>query len=592
MSNADALAAEITEAAKAYYEGNQIISCEQFDAAVDALREMAPDHPVLSAPGWGYKPEGKLTAKHTIFVGSLPKTHDTNKLKEHDVLSPKYDGISIVAYYEDGRLKQVLTRGDGETGVVVTGRVNVPNKIAAKNITYVKGEALLSYAVFDSELAEEYANPRNAVAGIVNAHDSPHTDKVCFIAYEFGTPDVTFKMDPAGFEHVLNLGGAYGFKTALANPTESFSSFAHPTSNAMLQQLQKWVNECGYPVDGVVHNAIEAIKFPTEDVQTVVTGIDWRLSDKGRLIPVLQVEPVELYGTTVTNVTAYHAQYVQDNKLGAGAQIKITKANEIIPYITEVVQHGVNVIIPTEHNGAPCVWDGVHLTVVDDEARHKKSAIKFIRTLVELDGLGDKVIESILDQTGIKTLPDFLTFLSGLREVKGDERPIFPDVEDATHVVKLGRAMVAQLLDSPIDREKVLFAMNLDGVGTSTSRDLAPHLEEIVENESAGVFLHKIKQNRDKALESINGSVETLKLCLSVLNLTQVVESKPAVLTGKMSAPRKTIVAKLKQLGYHEVKTVTEDCVVIAADPEGSSSKLKKARKLGVEIKTEQEFFG
>jgi NAD-dependent DNA ligase len=578
------LARQITLAAKAYYEGEPLISSEQFDMAVEMLRTEDPTHPLLSAPGWGYKPEGKLTAKHDGVVGSLDKTHDLEKLKRGDVLTPKLDGLSIVAYYDGGRLHRVLTRGDGTTGVLVTGRLNIPNHVNEEWIRAVRGEAVIGLEIFKTHLAAEYANPRNAVAGIVNALDSPYINLVSFIAYEITTnTGAVLEMDTITSDHLVPALKNNGFESAPRLDVDD-------PEKMTLASVKEWVESLGYPVDGAVHNAGEAIKFPTEAVDTKVVKINWNVSEKGKLIPVLEIEPVQLYGTTVTNVTAYHARFIKDYKIGPGAIVRVTKANEIIPHIIEVVEACKKVELPQGD------WDGVHLVQVDDNEIERRRAIKFVRVLCGgIDGLGDIVIDELLAKaTGDeKNVLSFLQFVDRARatvvsEGGGTYDFLFEGLTPGH--VKLGAKMTQRFM-TPIDRELLLFALSLDGVGETASQDLAPHLEAIVEAGTVHGHREHIKQNKAKAVSSINCKVPVLQACLETLTLSQIVQTKPVVLTGKMSKPRKTIVAMLKGLGYREVKTVTEETIVIADDPNGTSGKLKKARKVGARIMTEAEFF-
>jgi DNA ligase (NAD+) len=582
--NGERLARQITLAARAYYEGEPIISSEQFDMAVEMLRTEDPTHPVLAAPGWGYKPEGKITAQHGMVVGSLPKTHDLEQVQRGDVLTPKYDGLSIVAYYDNGRLRQVLTRGDGTTGVVVTGRVNVPKTVPHDWIAAVRGEAVISFENFKARLESDYANPRNAAAGIINALDSPHSSFVDFVAYEIVTnTGSAMRMDPVTVDQTPSLLEQSGFIVAeridVDNPEE-----------LTLSGLKEWTDGRQFPTDGVVHNAITAIKFPTEAIDTKVVKINWNVSEKGRMIPVLEIEPVQLYGTTVTNVTAYHARFVKDYKVGPGAVVKVTKANEIIPHIIEVVSGCEKVELPKGE------WDGVHLVQVDEVEVERRRAIKFVRVLCgDIDGLGDIVINELLEKAtgGQKNVSTFLQFVERARDTvvsEGGGKYDFLFEGLPPGHVKLGAKMTRKFM-MEIDRELLLFALSLDGVGETASRDLSLHLEEIAKQGTVLLFRDKIKQNREKAVSAINCKAELLKACLDTLTLSQVVATKPVVLTGKMSKPRKTIVAMLKRMGYREVKTVTEETVVITSDPDGTSGKLKKARKVGARIMTEEEFF-
>jgi DNA ligase (NAD+) len=563
-------AAYIKKLATDYYEGRDTVPDAVFDAAVERLRAKDPHHPLLSTPGWGYKPSSKITTQHKIFVGSLPKEHDLSSVKSGDVISPKYDGLAVVAYYERGRLRQVVTRGDGSNGVVVTGKVRVPQRVP-ENVSVLKGEAVLTRADFEAHLSE-YANPRNAAAGIVNSLESGYFHLIRFVAYAIAFESMTAEViDGDNCPWLEEFSGCQSENT----PTRSVNIQYRPKMDMIY--LSQWSRTQPCETDGVVVNGKLAIKFATASVETRVVQVHWQKSEKGRLIPVLEVEPVSLYGTTVSRVSAYHAQFIRDNHIGPGAAVKITKSNEIIPYVTEVMSPG-ELTMPSG-----MTWDGVHLVDIDPDHIDKSRLLKFVRIFcTHIDGFGDISIQEIMSALGVSGYEDFL---DKIHSIEADSSGL------AGLLGRLARIMIERFRTVPLDRDRVLFALNLDGVGETTSRDLGPHLEEIIEAGSADGFVEKIKQNRDAVIGSIRADLSILKRTLEVFTVSASVQSTPVILTGSMGMPRKQIVAELKARGFHEEKTPTAGSILIAADPEGTSSKLKKARQVGARIVTEQQFF-
>jgi DNA ligase (NAD+) len=396
-------------------------------------------------------------------------------------------------------------------------------------------------------------------------------------------------MDAMGVNGVVEALNRNGFNTS------PFLQVEDP-SEITLDFLQDWANSHPYPTDGVVHNAVEAIKFPTEAIETEVVDVHWEQSEKGRMIPVLEIKPTELYGTTVTRVTAYHAQFIQDHKIGPGARVKVTKANEIIPYITEVVApaEGGPKLPAVEMSFGNCQWVGVHLVVEDQEHIAKKRLLKFIKTLVDMDGLGDKNLQCIFTALKIRDVPGLLNILDSCQEfVVAQGSCTYEDLFSTgvtDHQRKIGVGVLQALME-PVDPELLLFALNLDAVGKTASRDLAPYLKQIAEDLEGSAWREAIKQNKDKAIAAIEAHRDLIAACLKTIMLEALQDLKPVVLTGTMSRKRKDMVTELKRLGFREESSVAEGCIVIAADPNGSSTKLKKARKLEVPILTEAEFF-
>ena len=188
--NKEQLAAEITTLASVYYTGEPAISDFEFDLKVEELRRLDPDHPLLTTPGWGYKPESGTDFRHKYFMGSLEKVQfEDYEHMSHYYVAPKLDGMAASVVYKDGKLQHVLTRGDGTMGKIVDIDLDsagiyqvLPATLA--NIEEIRGEFMMLPSVFEEISKEgEYTKPRSAVAGIVNSKDSPHKNKVIFVVY-------------------------------------------------------------------------------------------------------------------------------------------------------------------------------------------------------------------------------------------------------------------------------------------------------------------------------------------------------------------------------------------------------------------------
>lgn len=380
-----ALLEKLIPAAEAYYNsGTELMNNKEYDALYNELQDLEKKT--------GYICEESPTQRvGAIVVDELPKaTHEypalsLDKTKDIDeyvgkfekhideaatkgfnndavVLMWKMDGSTVQATYEDGALVQLVTRGNGEIGSVITHNApyvqGLPMKIDYKGKLVVRGEAVMSYDEFNrinETLSEEeqYKNPRNLANATISLLDSREMRQreICFKAFNLVFIDDGKERT---FEEQLNLLRLYMFGTV--------KSYRVPVSKLKKEMLswEKMVEDYKFPVDGLVcvmdnqaytkdlqgtghHPHIMngfAFKWADETVETTIRKIFWSPSRTGLFNPVAVFDPVELCGTTVERASLHNLSYIFEKDIKVGDRVTVYKANMIIPQIDENLDAG------------------------------------------------------------------------------------------------------------------------------------------------------------------------------------------------------------------------------------------------------------
>ena len=356
--NIEELETQISYYASKYYMGEPEISDEQFDMLVDRLRQLNPNSRVLKT-GWGFEVNGDKVKHKYSHIGSLDKTKTyediPERFKQRTVyISPKLDGLSAVAYYENGQLVKGITRGNGEYGKDITDKLTLILGTSIVDNTFtgaVRGELIISNDNWN-ELLQKYTNliaPRNFAAGIINRkeidEDIKYIDMVVYkVVGQEGKPTMT-KRD------IMLQWLSLNFKHAIPNcyyPVLNFSSWEayHIDTFEQFKLL-------GYSLDGlvldspeIVYNATTngyifdevAFKFNAETTVVTVTDIEWSLTRTQKIIPVICFEKCYLSGAELERATGFNAQYIYDNKIKPGSKVEVCRSGEVIPYILGVVE--------------------------------------------------------------------------------------------------------------------------------------------------------------------------------------------------------------------------------------------------------------
>lgn len=610
------------ESQKYYSEGSNSIDDEQFDALVGTVKDLDPNSKVLST-GWGYDVENDSTygtkVKHTCgLVGSLDKYRDIDELlkyfKNSDELyySLKLDGLSIVLYYESGKLIDAVTRGDGYTGISIYDKIKFIDRqlfVLPVNFTgAIRGEILMTINNFDTfkSINQDAKNPRNAAAGLVNRKDKYEDLKFLDIVVY-----TVVKVSDEYRNIVVNNSTMYNFLNRYFSyvvPYKKISEDSFDTLNSQFKCFKnKWVSLL--PIDGIVVSAgLEwdnntgnvsydsvAFKFESESKAVEVIDVEYDMSKTHYAIPRVKVTPVQLSGATVEYAAGHNAQYILDNDIGPGSIVELTRSGEVIPYIKSVIEPTNPKLIK---NCPVCnsvlSWNGVHLQCNNPDCGNAiiQDTLVWINTLAPLDNFGDTL--------RLKYLSMYLEDISIESIMNGS---ILKFIDKPTELVQdtLFYKFIHLLYENSISLESAIISLNIPRFSTMNSAKLAnyPDIVKRLIAVSNGeqeidslldIYGYIGDANSDSLIENIH-KFRRLNLIRDRIIWDNVKSNGKVAITGKLSVKRADFEKELKQAGYTPVSSVTQDVICLITDnPNSSSSKNKQADIYRIPKITESEF--
>jgi DNA ligase (NAD+) len=547
---------------------------------------------------------------------------------------PKLDGLAISLRYENGKLVQGATRGDGERGEDVTSNVrtieSIPLRLLGDDypaVLEVRGEVFMPKAGFEklNERARKagekgFANPRNAAAGSLRQLDPRLTAKRPLAFYAYGLGQVTGAIAGGHAEAMLAL-------RKLGIPVSPELKYLEGID----QCLEYYANILArrdtlpYEIDGVVYKVDSfdeqarlgfvsraprwavAHKFPAQEELTVVEDIEFQVGRTGAVTPVARLKPVTVAGVTVSNATLHNMDEIERKDVRIGDTVIIRRAGDVIPEVVQVVpdrrpKGAKKPALPTR-----CPVCGSDVLRVEGEAvarcsgglycnAQRREGIKHFasRKAMDIEGLGDKLVEQLDEKGLVKTVADVYALKAG----------------DVASLERMGEKS-AQNLVAALEKSKsttlprFLYALGIREVGEATARSLANHF----------LTLEAIEQADEEALQQTpdvgpivashiasffrqEHNIEVLQQLLAAGIHWPAIErpdalarpfaDKSFVLTGALSRPRDQIKAQLEGLGARVAGSVSKKTDYVVAG-EAAGSKLAKAQDLGIEILDEEQ---
>lgn len=636
------LVEQLNAASKAYYqEDREEMSNFEYDCLYDELLKLETETGIVlsSSPSHrvGYESQEDLPKeRHEIPMLSLDKTKDVETLTEfvgdqRTLLSWKLDGLTIVLTYRGGELVKAVTRGNGEVGEVVTpnARVftNIPLHISFKGELILRGEAVISYSDFEKINQEvgdadaKYKNPRNLCSGSVRQLNNEITARRRVRFYAFSL----VKADQVDFQNShdceLEWLEKQGFETV------EHRVVTRDTVEASVQYFAEKIVGYDIPSDGLVavYDDIDygrslgtTAKFPRDSIafkwadeirETHLLEIEWSPSRTGLINPVAVFEPVELEGTTVSRASVHNLSILKGLELGIGDEIRVYKANMIIPQIEENLTRSGKLPIP--ENCPVCKGEtrinkanGIETLVCTNpecQAKKIKAFTLFVsRDAMNIDGLSEATLEKLIGLGFIKELADIFRLEVHKESIEDLEGFGKKSCENLLNSIEKAR-------DTTLAR--LLYSLGIPGIGAANAKVLCrafdydldllkeSSLEELTAIDGIGAVLAQSIQDyfRDeKKQEELRNLLRQVRIGKEQVETEdQILKGKSFVITGSVQhfANRKELKAFIEERGGKVTGAVTSKTdYLINNDTASNSSKNKKAKELGVPILSEEDF--
>ena len=635
----DVLTEKLNEASRAYYtDGAEIITNYEYDDMYDELLALEAetgyirsDSPSVNV---GFETAAGLPKiVHEIKMLSLNKTKDRDELRawlgdQKGLLSWKLDGLTVGLTYENGRLVQGVTRGNGVEGELITANVleckNVPKTIPYKGRIMLRGEAVIRYSDFEKineaidDADAKYKNPRNLCSGSIRQLDPKVTAERNVNFYAFNLT-VLEGMEINSRQERMEWLKTQGFEIV---------DYVMVDKNNLLGEIDKYeaaIPNFDIPSDGLVLTLDdgayaatlgETAKFPKDSIafkwrdqqaETTLREIEWSPSRTGLLNPVAIFDPVELEGTTVSRASVHNINIMEDLELGIGDIVQVYKANMIIPQLAGNLTRSRNIEIPSTCpvcGGATEIKDEdgtktLHCTNPECLAKHVKKFSHFVeRDALNIEGLSESGLLKLIGIGAVREFADLFKlsrFEDDIVDMEGFGKKSFDNLtasaERASHTTPA----------------RLLYGLGVPGIGVQNSTLIAracrnkwPEMQGLDEEALTDIDGVGDVLARDYAAYFKDESnSEQIKDLLEVLTLDESFEAagnkldgKTFVITGSLEhySNRKELKAEIEAEGGKVAGSVSAKTdFLITNDPNSGSSKNRTARELGVEIITENE---
>ena len=651
------------------------ISDAEFDALWDELKQLDPENVVLHQVGPEPLP-GTVKVEHQFPMRSLDKgtsgedivhfvTQSTAGGKRY-LAQPKLDGSALSLEYVAGNLHRAATRGSGERGEDVTLNAkliaNIPSRLKIPIDCHVRGEVVMPLKTFEEKYKHVSPNPRNLCSGALrqkHGDGKAEASDLVFCAYDVKFPN---ESPQASYDSELLyfLQNSIGIEPA---PWQIFDSESPQTE--MIQYTEQWSlkrSDYDFEIDGIVfkldslsqrerlgftaHHPRWALawKFPPEEATSVLLHVDWQTGRTGNVTPVARIAPQKVGGVTVENTTLHNPGEVERLGVKIGDKVLIVRRGDVIPKIesslgpaskvdlenrfhadgtqfTGILPPSSEIVIPSICPSCPAnlVVEGAFLKCLDlmCGSRTSRSIIYWCRAL-EMDGIGEKLVEQLLDSDLIKNLADLYKL----------EKPQLLQLE------RMAEKSANNVL-SEIDRtksmnlSKFLHALGLPGIGpelaslvalqTKSFDGLMKWVEDakaepgdpnfgplndskekpftqnaalrlMCENEGIGSKVAlQVRDGLDNRKDLLIELSQYLSLSDEPEQVSKgVLSDMTFCITGTLSNPRKEIQLIIKAAGGKVVSSVSSNLDVLVAG-ENAGSKLAKADSLGVKVWNEED---
>lgn len=633
----------------------------EYDRLMQRLKALEAEHPELITPDSPTQRVGAspLSAfeqvRHEIPMLSLDNVFDEesylafdkrvrDRLKDTQDLTfcceLKLDGLAVSLLYENGSLVQAATRGDGTTGENITANVRtiraIPLKLRGENIPQrieIRGEVFMPQKGFEAMNEEArrtggkvFANPRNAAAGSLRQLDPSVTAKRPLTFFCYGVGVLEGGTLPGSHYDRLQQFKAWGLpvsdRVMRCTGSQAVLDFYH--------NVEESRPVLGFDIDGVVIKVdsiaqqealgfvsraprwATAFKFPAQEQMTVVRDVEFQVGRTGAITPVARLEPVLVAGVTVSNATLHNADEISRLGLKIGDTVVIRRAGDVIPQVVGVVESERPADARDIEFPLSCPVCGSDIERVEGEAvarctgglicgAQRKEALKHFvsRRAMDVDGLGDKIIDQLVDAEYVKTPADLWRLTPG----------------KLTGLDRMGPKSAQKLTDALAASKQTtfarfLYALGIREVGEATAANLAEHFGTLDALQQADtdalkavpdvgevVAKHVVnffrEQHNREVITDLTGDVGIRwpdVVAVDASALDNPFAGKVVVLTGSLQIlTRDEAKDRLTALGAKVTGSVSKKTDLVVAG-EAAGSKLVKAEELGIKVINEDEF--
>ncbi|GIU05121.1 DNA ligase [Shewanella sp. c952] len=639
-----------------YVDDNPTIPDAEYDRLLKRLKELETQSPEFAkADSPTQRVGGEALAKFEQITHLKPMLSLDNVFDETEFNSfhsritdkvgtalsyccePKLDGLAVSIVYRDGVFERAATRGDGQTGENITENVrtikSIPLKLRGDNfppLVEVRGEVIMPHKAFDAlnERARAkgeklFVNPRNAAAGSLRQLDSKITASraLGFYAYALGV------VEPESWELADSHYGQLEQLRSWGVPVSQEVKVCKSVADVMdyYNDIQQRRSSLDFEIDGVVVKVNQiahqlslgfvakaprwatAFKFPAQEEMTLLEGVDFQVGRTGAVTPVARLKPVFVGGVTVSNATLHNADEIARLGVKVGDTIIIRRAGDVIPQIVAIVadkrpDDAQDIVFPQR-----CPVCDSEVERIEGEAvarcsgglfceAQRKEAIKHFasRKALDIDGMGDKVVEQLIDKELVESPADLFKLTASAMTML--ERM---GMKSATKLV----AAIEVAKETTFAR--FLYALGIREVGEATAANLAAYFktldslkaataEEFIKVDDVGAIVaahlaHFLAQPHN--LEVIDKLIEVGVCWPAIEEVAEEdlsLKGQTWVLTGTLTQlNRNDAKAQLQALGAKVAGSVSKntDCLVAGA---AAGSKLTKAQELGVKVIDEE----
>ncbi len=632
---------------KYYVENTNEISDYEYDSLMRELTEIENAFPSLATADSptarvGGEADGQFeSVTHLVRMESLQDAFSENEIRDFDrrvkevcpdatyVVEPKIDGLSVSIEYHDGMFYMGSTRGDGDTGENITANLKTVRSIPLKineelPLIEVRGEVYMPRSVF-KELVEKqdengektFKNPRNAAAGSLRQKNPKITSDRKLDIF-------TFNIQRIQGVHITSHKQALDYLKSLGFKTVPFYTEANNIEDAIteINRIGEIRDSLSFDIDGAVVKVNDfahreklgstakfpkwavAFKFPPEEKETTLIDVEINVGRTGVLTPTGVFEPVILAGTSVSRATLHNDDFIKEKDIRIGDKVIISKAGDIIPEVVRVVSHKENSVPYTIPEICPSCGSrairepgeaAVRCINPECPAQIIRNLIHFCsRDAMDIEGMGEAVIESFVEKGIIKNIPDIFTL----------------NKDEIAKIDRMGEKSAQNLIDAAEkskenDLYRFVYALGIRHIGQKASKLLCDKFGDInvIINASKEEILSidgfgEIMANSVIEFMGEQGSQDIIDKCralgINMQTKREITDTRFAgmtfVLTGTLSKyTRDTAGEIIEKFGGKTSSSVSKKTTFVLVG-EDAGSKLRKANELGIRVISEYEF--